>query len=40
MTGQEQAWMVRAGDDNELADIVKKENIVTIGWREVGHSFR
>jgi restriction system protein len=28
--------MVRAGDDNELADVVEQENVVAIGWREVG----
>lgn len=30
------AWMVRAGDDNELASVVEEKNAVAIGWREVG----
>lgn len=30
------AWMVRAGNDNELADIVQEENIVAIGWMKLG----
>ena len=30
------AWMVRAGNDNELADIVREENVVAIGWTEMG----
>ena len=29
-------WMVRAGDDNELAGIVREENVVAIGWMEMG----
>lgn len=36
MTQPEHAWMVRAGDDNELADIVEQESVVAIGWRKVG----
>jgi restriction system protein len=30
------AWMVRAGNDNELADIVQEENVVAIGWVKLG----
>ena len=30
------AWMVRAGNDNELADIVQEENVVAIGWSDMG----
>jgi restriction system protein len=29
-------WMVRAGDDNELAGIVEGEGVVAIGWMEMG----
>ena len=30
------AWMIRAGNDNELADIVQEENCVAIGWSDMG----
>jgi restriction system protein len=36
MQKPEHAWMVRAGNDNELADIVQEENCVAIGWTEMG----
>jgi len=36
VTDPKRAWMVRAGDDNELAGIVEERNLVAIGWREVG----
>ena len=29
-------WMVRAGNDNELAEMVEQRNAVAIGWREMG----
>ena len=32
MVKPKHAWMIRAGNENELADIVQEENIVTIGW--------
>ena len=31
------SWMVRAGDDNELAGIVEQENVIAIGWMEMGN---
>jgi restriction system protein len=30
------AWMVRAGDNNELADLVEDRSAVAIGWNEMG----
>jgi restriction system protein len=33
---QKHAWMVRAGDDNELADLLEKKHAVAIGWAEMG----
>jgi len=33
MTTPKHAWMVRAGNNNELADLVQKERLVAIGWR-------
>ncbi len=36
MTKPKHAWMVRAGNDNELADIVQEENLVAIGWTQLG----
>lgn len=30
------AWVVRAGDDNELAATVEEKSVVAIGWRELG----
>ncbi len=30
------AWMVRAGNDNELADIVQENDVVAIGWADMG----
>ena len=32
MAKPKHAWMVRAGNENELADIVQEENVVAIGW--------
>jgi restriction system protein len=29
------AWMIRAGDDNELADQIEREEAVAIGWDEI-----
>ena len=36
MQNPEHAWMVRAGNDTELADIVREENVVAIGWPKMG----
>jgi len=36
VTSPEHAWMVRAGDNNELADSVEDKNAVAIGWRDIG----
>lgn len=36
MTNPKHAWMVRAGNDNELADIVQEEDVVAIGWDNMG----
>jgi restriction system protein len=36
MTKPKHAWMVRAGNENELADIVQEENVVAIGWDSMG----
>lgn len=36
MTKPKHAWMVRAGNENELADLVEEKNAVAIGWRDVG----
>ena len=36
MTIPKHAWMVRAGDDNELADILENKHAVAIGWAEMG----
>ena len=30
------AWMVRAGNDNELADLVEEKGAVAIGWTKMG----
>jgi restriction system protein len=30
------AWMVRAGNDNELADVVSEKSLVAIGWSDMG----
>jgi restriction system protein len=30
------AWMVRAGNDNELAELVQSKNLVAIGWGGMG----
>jgi restriction system protein len=32
----ESAWMVRAGNDNELADRLEGRGVVAIGWNEMG----
>jgi hypothetical protein len=34
MSKPKNAWMIRAGNDNELAPFVEKENVVAIGWAE------
>jgi restriction system protein len=36
MTKPKHAWMVRAGDNNELADLVEDKHAVAIGWSEMG----
>lgn len=36
MATPKHAWMVRAGNDNELAPFVEKENVVAIGWGAMG----
>jgi restriction system protein len=36
VTSPEHAWMVRAGDNNELAGIVEDKNAVAIGWADMG----
>lgn len=33
---ESRAWMVRAGNDNELIDRFRDRSIVAIGWREIG----
>lgn len=35
MTTPEQVWMVRAGDNNELATQVEQKNAVAIGWSDM-----
>ena len=35
MIRPERAWMVRAGNNNELADLVEEKNAVAIGWAEM-----
>ena len=30
------AWMVRAGDENELADLVEDKGAIAIGWEAMG----
>jgi len=30
------AWVVRAGIDNELADIVEVKELIAVGWPEMG----
>jgi predicted Mrr-cat superfamily restriction endonuclease len=36
MTKPNHVWMVRTGNGNELADIVQEEQVVAIGWMEMG----
>jgi len=36
MTKPKHAWMVRAGDYNELADLVEEGKAIAIGWHEMG----
>ena len=31
------AWMVRAGDNNEIIDDVLENSVVAIGWSEIGN---
>lgn len=30
------AWMVRAGNENELAGKLEQHDVVAIGWKELG----
>jgi hypothetical protein len=36
VTKPRHAWMVRAGDNNELADLVEDRSAVAVGWNEMG----
>jgi len=36
MTKPKHAWMVHAGNENELADLVEEKSAVAIGWPEMG----
>jgi len=36
MTKPNHAWMVRAGNDNELADLVDAKGALAIGWSLMG----
>ena len=36
MTKPKHAWMIRAGNDNELASHLEKANVVAIGWEAMG----
>ena len=36
MQKPEHAWMVRAGNDTELAYIVREEKVVAIVWSDMG----
>lgn len=36
MSKPKHAWMVRAGNNNELADLVHSKNAVAIGWAAIG----
>ena len=36
MTKPKHVWMVRAGNDNELADLIKEQSLVAIGWYDMG----
>ncbi|MBC7263534.1 MAG: restriction endonuclease [Chloroflexi bacterium] len=36
MTKPKRAWMVRAGSENELADLVEVNSAVAIGWAKMG----
>lgn len=36
MDRPQNAWMVRAGNDNELAPLVEEKNAVAIGWNAMG----
>ncbi len=36
MTQPVHAWMLRASNNNELADLVEEKNAVAIGWAEMG----
>ena len=35
MTKPNHAWMIRTGDDNELADIIEDKSAVAIGWSKM-----
>jgi restriction system protein len=36
MTKPKHAWMIRAGNDNELASLLEKANVVAVGWDAMG----
>jgi restriction system protein len=36
VTKPKHAWMIRAGDNNELADLVEDKDAVAIGWSDIG----
>jgi len=36
MNKPKHAWMIRAGNENELADLIEGKNAVAIGWPEMG----
>ncbi len=36
MTKPKQVWMVRAGNNNELIDLVESKEAVAIGWNAMG----
>mgnify|MGYP000474585314 CR=1 FL=1 len=36
MGNPKHAWMIRAGNENELADLVEERAAVAIGWPEMG----
>ena len=38
MTSTDHAWMVRAGDNNELAELVEEKRAVAIGWSQMRDS--
>ena len=36
MAKPQRAWMVRAGNDNELAELVHAKGLVAVGWAGMG----